>query len=440
MSKGAALAALRAKVNSAYDGEVSQPATGRKNPDLRLSTTSIALDFALGVEPGGSGGIPVGQVSMFLGEKSSGKTTAALKVIGHAQRLCARCYRPATNLTLEKLFDEDGAPVLNSSEEPMHYLSGKCDCHKVGLWRPKKPEMKTKKDEEAWAATQAALNENSFEAVCVVYMDVEHALDLGWAKQNGVILEVLEHVVPGTAERSIDLADEYVRSGIVDILVLDSIAAMVPQKEIETSAEEWQQGLQARLVNKMVRKIIGSASSVRTTHRKFVTQIWINQYRDKIGGGPFGGGKTTPGGKGQRFATSVEVEFFTSDAEEEIVSDFSAMGKDDQVKHVVRRRVNFAVVKNKTAPAGIKGSFRMATADVAEIKAGDILEQEYMFKLAVALGLVEKKGPTKYVFRGKEFVSQSAVNQLLVSNPSVWAATRVQVLDILAGHKKPKEA
>lgn len=434
--RGAALAALRNKVNKAYSGSVSSSASNRKNSAYRISSGSLALDFGCGVEPGGSGGLPVGRISMFLGEKSSGKTTVALKIIAQAQRLCSHCYRPAADWKAVPAIDASGQPLLTEDGEPVMVAEGRCDCYKKGLWRPKKPEMEKKAEQEAWAARLLELTENSYEPYQVVYLDVEDALDIGWAAQNGVNLDLMEHIVPGYAEQAIDLAAEYVKSGVVDLLIIDSIAAMVPMKELESSAEDWQQGLQARLTNKMVRELVGSAATSRTTHQKFLTQIWINQFREKIGA-MVGAGKTTPGGKGQRFATSIEIEFFTSDAEEEVIQQTTALAKDDQMKRITEKRINFTVIKNKTGPDRIKGSFRMAVVDRDLIKAGDIMEQEYLLKLAMSLGLVEKKGPTKYIFRGKEFTSQSAVNQLLCSNPGVMAWTKAQILDIMAGHKKP---
>lgn len=438
-AKDLGLEALRAKVNKAYGGGVSSAASARQMGSFRISTGSVALDLALGVETGGRGGIPVGQIAMFLGEKSSGKTTAALKCIASAQRSCARCYRPANGLQLSAATDSEGNAILRDDGKPRMILSGSCDCYAKGLWKPRSPtSFENKKAEAEWQAVLAGYTANSYLTVVVAYFDIENALDLGWAAQNGVFLDVMEHTRTGNAEEAIDIADEFIKSGVVDLLIIDSIAAMVPQTEIDASVEDWQQGLQARLVNKMVRKLVGNAATVSAQLGKYVTQIWINQYRDKIGA-MAGAGKTTPGGKGQRFATSVEVEFWTSDKVEEVMPGFSELAKDDQVKHVTSKRVNFTVVKNKTAADGVKGSFKLAVKNDGEVKAGDVMEYEYVFKLAMQLGLIQKTG-IKYTFRGKDFTSQSAVNALMIGNPSVWEWTKAQILDSLAGNKPKKDA
>lgn len=430
MSSHDRLSALRSKVNTAYKGEIAAPASSRTIHNPRVTTGSIALDYAMGVEPGGIAGLPLGRVTMFLGQRSSGKTTSALKVVANAQRLCSRCYRLAHDVRVAKILTAAGAHALDDNGRELHELQAECDCYAKGLWKPATPKFAKKSEETAWQEQLAEYTINSYESFSVAYFDVEDALDLDWARRNGVILEVLEHLVPSSAEQCIDVGDEYLKSGAIDLLVLDSIAAMVPMAEKEASTEDWQQGLQARLVNKMVRKFVGDAAEVKMRDGKLVTQLWINQYREKIGMG----GKTTPGGKGQNFATSVEVEFFSSDFKEEFDIGFLSQSKTDQVKVATEVRTNFNVVKNKTAKPKIKGSYRMALRDDGVIKASDVLEQEYMFKLASHYELIEKKG-NKYIFRGREFTTQSAINALIVSEPAVAEWTRREVLERLAGYK-----
>jgi recombination protein RecA len=440
-SNSVALSNLRSKVNKAYKGKVSSGAKMRRSPTTRISTGSLALDLAAGVEPGGSGGLPIGQITMFLGERSSGKTTVTLKVIANAQRMCSRCYRLAVDVKPVRLLDAEGNPVKNEDGDEIWYLTGKCDCYTKALWAPRAPEaFKTKEEEKVWNQYLAELKANSFDSFNIVYLDVENALDLQWAAWNGVFLETMEHIIPGYGEQGIDLADEFVKSGVVDLLVIDSIAALVPSKEIEESSEDWQQGLQARLVNKMVRKVVGSSSTVRANNDKFVTQIWINQFREKIGAQP-GAGKTRPGGKGQGFATSVEFEFWKSDPEEEVVHQTASLAAADQMKQVTRVRINFKNVKNKTAKAEMKGSFKMSVIDRGELKASSVIEQEYILKLAMSLGLVTKISSAKYTFRGREFTSQSAINAMIVGSPEVLAWTKATILDTMAGHRLiPTEA
>lgn len=438
-SKSTKLAALRSKVNKSYQSHVSGAGTHREW--VRISTGSLALDYAYGINSDGTGGPAVGVVHGLVAWESNGKTTVALKMIAAWQRHCARCYRPAKNVHEAQVLNDDGTPFLDADGQEQWMLSGECDCYTQGIWKgPAEPNYKGKVSEkkeqkEAFAKLLEDLKGNSFEGMVCVYVDQENALDLMWAKKQGVFLRSMEHIVPGYAEQTIDIVDEYLRSAAVDLLVVDSIAAMVPMTEIEESSEDWQRGLQARLINKAVRKWVGSSAMVATQYEepRLVTQVWIQQWRNTMSS--FGGSKVMPGGNGQRFALATLMEFYISDRDVEKVKQFDALAEKDKAEVTYSARINVQGKKNKTAPVR-KTSFRMAFIDDEEMKAGDVLELEYVFKMAMSLGVIERSG-SKYKFRGKQFTSQSAIQNLMARNDMVMAWTKREILKVLYAEHGP---
>ena len=133
----------------------------------------------------------------------------------------------------------------------------------------------------------------------VAYIDAEHALDPEYAKALGVDVDELLISQPDYGEQALEIADLLVRSGAVDLIVVDSVAALVPKAEIDGEMSDQQMGLQARLMSKALRKLTGSLNKSKTT------MIFINQIRDKIGGFGFGPQTTTTGGKALKFYASV---------------------------------------------------------------------------------------------------------------------------------------
>ncbi|CAB4203580.1 RecA RecA/RadA recombinase [uncultured Caudovirales phage] len=441
VGKGAGLASLRSKVNAAYGGKVAQAAHQQKFAHPRLSTGSLPLDHAVGVEPDGSAGVPTGLITMFVGGKSSGKTTTALRVLAAAQRCCARCWRPAKNVTMvpEMEEDKDGAlqPALDDQGEVVYTLTGQCDCYAIHAWEPVHPKeypdnFDTKKAAALYDEVLAHLKLNSYEPVGAAYFDVENALDRAWAKRFGVMLEVLEIIVPGSGEEGIDVCTEYIKSGLIDFYVMDSLAQLTPRVEIEASSEDQQRAAQAKLINKAVRVWVSTSAHVQSHFHKSVTAIWIQQERMGMGQGA---GKVKPGGKGQEFAEAIEVEFFKSDVEEVPDPAYKGLNKSDIPMRSSRCRVNYVIKKNKTFPTEkMKGSFRVAMMDGDGIQAGDILEEEVVNKLALALGIVEKNG-SKYTYEGKSYSTQSEVFDEVFGTPEAAARNRVEILKRIAGFK-----
>ena len=350
----------------------------------RLDTGSISLDLALG------GGIPVGRVTMMYGQRSSGKTTTAYRIAGLAQRLCSNCLRPAFNEVVEEIDEETGEVVWEQK--------GECNCYNEGFY---KPSIWPDERQADFKERIEGYKLNSYEPFRVALIDIEGSFDYEWAEKLGLDSRVLIYVRPDTAEETIDLYDSLMRTGSVDLFVLDSIASMTPSKEVEESVEKWQQGLQARLVNKFCRKIQSSANAMARDYGRAPTQIWINQLRMKIGV-MFGNPETVPGGMAQEFATSVQVKLWSSNYEKEQ----SEVNKDWQVATSVQ--VNFKTEKNKVAPPHRTGSYVMNLDD------GSIDDSKLFVRFSESLGQLVKESNTKWLFGGEEFkTKKEAVESIL---------------------------
>jgi recombination protein RecA len=224
------------------------------------------------------------------------------------------------------------------------------------------------------------------------FVDAEHALDIGYARRLGVRIEDLLVSQPDTGEQALEIVDVLLRSGAIDLVVIDSVAALTPRAEIEGEMGEQHVGLQARLMSHALRKLTATVAKSQST------VIFINQIRMKIGV-LFGNPETTPGGNALKFYASVRLD----------VRRIAALKEGEEV---VGNRTRVKVVKNKVAPP-----FRQAEFDILYnrgiSKEGDLLD------LGVECGVVEKSGAW-YTFAG-ERIGQGRENarRFLVENPEV---------------------
>ena len=197
------------------------------------------------------------------------------------------------------------------------------------------------------------------------FIDAEHAMDPKYAKKLGVNVENLLMSQPDYGEQALEIAETLIRSGAIDIIVVDSVAALVPKSEVEGEMGDAQMGLQARLMSQALRKLTAVIGKSKTV------MIFINQLREKIGI-MFGNPETTPGGRALKFYSSVRL-------------DVRAAEKIKENDKIIGTRVKVKVVKNKVAPPFREASFVLIHG-VGVLREADIIDQ------GVTLGIVDKSG------------------------------------------------
>ena len=226
----------------------------------------------------------------------------------------------------------------------------------------------------------------------VAFIDAEHALDPGYAARIGVDIDEVLISQPDTGEQALEICDMLVRSGAIDVVVIASVAALVPRAEIEGEIGDTTVGLQARLMSQALRKLAGSLSKSKTTC------IFINQLREKIGI-MFGNPETTPGGRALKFFSSVRMDIRRIDSIK-------------QGTEVIGSRVRVKVVKNKVA-----APFKQAEFDI--MYGTGISKEGSILDMAVDLDIVNKSGAwftyeTERLGQGRE-----AAKAFLASNPDL---------------------
>ena len=234
------------------------------------------------------------------------------------------------------------------------------------------------------------------------FIDAEHALDPIYAKHLGVDVDNLIVSQPDTGEQALEIAEALVRSGAIDIIIVDSVAALVPKAEIDGDMGDAHVGLQARLMSQALRKLAGVLNKSNTII------IFINQLREKVGI-MFGNPETTPGGRALKFYSSVRLEIRKT---ENLKQDGQAYGS----------RVKVKVVKNKVAPP-----FREAEFDIMYGKG--ISKSGNIFDLAVSLDIVEKSGAW-FSYNGAR-IGQGRENakKYLEDNPEIMTEVEKKVRD-----------
>ena len=256
-----------------------------------------------------------------------------------------------------------------------------------------------------------AISEAQKRGGLAAFIDAEHALDAKYSKNLGVDTENLLISQPDTGEQALEIAETLIRSGALDIVVIDSVAALVPKAEIEGEMGDAQMGLQARLMSQAMRKLAGIISKSKTC------MIFINQLREKIGV-MFGNPETTTGGRALKFYASVRI-------------DIRRIASIKDGESIIGNRTKVKVVKNKVAPP-----FRTAEFDIMYgtgiSREGDLLD------LSVDHDIIQKSGT--WFSYGEERLGQGRENvkKYLIENQDLLKKINKQVREALGLIKKPE--
>jgi recombination protein RecA len=241
------------------------------------------------------------------------------------------------------------------------------------------------------------------------FIDAEHALDIGYAKKLGVNCDDLLVSQPDTGEQALEIADMLVRSGAIDVIVIDSVAALVPRAEIEGEMGDSHMGLQARLMSQALRKLTGTIGKTMTT------VIFINQIRMKIGV-VFGNPETTTGGNALKFYASVRL-------------DIRRIGALKDGQEVVGNRTRVRVVKNKMAPPFTEAEFDITYGEGIS-KTGDLID------VAANAGIVDKSG-SWYSYQGERIgQGRENVKRFLSENLDIYTNIYQKAREVLGFVKK----
>lgn len=243
------------------------------------------------------------------------------------------------------------------------------------------------------------------------FIDAEHAFDRFYAAKLGVDIDNLLISQPDNGEQALEIADQLIRSSAIDIIVVDSVAALTPKAEIEGDMGDNKVGLQARLMSQALRKLTSTISKTNTTC------IFINQLREKIGI-MFGNPETTTGGNALKFYASVRLD----------IRRVTSLKDGDEV---IGNQVRVKVVKNKVAPPFRKAEFEIMFGEGIS-KTGEIVD------LGVDLGVIKKSGSWFSYQDSKLAQGRDAVKRLLLDNPELAEELEQKIMDKIRGEEPAK--
>ena len=238
------------------------------------------------------------------------------------------------------------------------------------------------------------------------FIDAEHAFDRFYAEKLGVDIENLYISQPDNGEQALEIADQLIRSSAIDILIVDSVAALTPKKEIEGDMGDSAVGLHARLMSQALRKLTATIAKTNTTC------IFINQLREKIGV-MFGNPETTTGGNALKFYASVRLD----------IRKVTAIKDGD---NVIGNQVRVKVVKNKVAPPFRKAEFEITFGEGIS-KIGEIVD------LGVEHGIIQKSGSWFSYDNAKLAQGRDATKQLMIDNPELAEEIEKKIMAKIAG-------
>lgn len=374
------------EIDRVYAGSmVAQGSRGRAFKTRRFQMMVFDADVAMG------GGVPWGKFIQIYGPASGGKTVQMLKMMAGAQQYCRYCRElflidadgeefcaceptcPDCNTRYE--FTDYEGPAPNEGDPydwAVLHDEWICKC----LVNPK--GTKAKKDRIPKVTRRAT-------HVRGALFDAEHSFDDAWARVLGVNTDLLFVFIPEYAEQGIDIADKLLRSGEIDFLGIDSIADLTPSKEIEESVENWQMALQARLVNKGLRKLNSAINALGANASMLPVVLMINQIRDNINGYE----EVCPGGKAQIFRSAIRIRVNPAKYQ------FKEYGTGkDKVQELQYADMSGFTKKNKTYKPMQRFSFRLYLDDVGDSHQGSTNEAGVIVKRAIELEVIARDKST----------------------------------------------
>lgn len=350
----------------------------------RIATGIFTLDLATW------GGFPVGRITTIFGPYSSCKSGISLKGVAGGQKMCPMCLSTDGHPEIFCDVAEISRAVMRDVDVGDRVATG-LDAHRQLIEETDKETGEVLYAERrVWVCDHCGVTPGWQ----TIWMDAEGVWDNDWSAKMGVWIDWVYVIRTEYAEQAIDIADAMLRSGKMDLLVIDSLAHLTPKAEIEDSAEDWQVGLAARLVNKALRKWVSSLNKEGCMSTRRPTIFLINQIREKVGV-MFGSPETKPGGKGQEFASSLDIRtskgyYYFLRPDGSIVKEPKDKGIEDVA---VYTDMAFVVKKSRVCPARSEGEFQLWIGDSEAHghRAGDIDDSKVVWNLAKKHNLIEQE-------------------------------------------------
>jgi len=365
--KGSRAERLAAVVQGA-NKEFKKPVLSRARSNEMLVVPRVSTGL-YGLDVKTNGGLPLGRVVMVYGPAKGGKTTTFLRGAAQVQKLCA-------------------------------------NCHGVGTFQKgimEMPNLETGKIEKIETDVMVSCPCGNPRDPIILWIDAEGVWLPEWSEKMGVAGEKVILMRPSYGEQAYDVVTAFVAIKEIDLVVIDSVAALTPEAEYEAAMREAQQGVAARMNNRFIRKLV-SGLNEGFQEGRMITLWMINQYREKIGV-MFGSPDVLPGGKGQLFASSLELELRPGSIEIDTDTGEAVLGK-----------FKYTVKKNKVGVSGGKGEYQQCMSDTDLFKVGDLMEHEEVVSAAVNLGFIERPSKVTYEFNGNTFRGISQLVRYLGEN------------------------
>lgn len=400
--------ALLSQIREKY-GDVIGKGSKVKVYERFIPTGALDLDYALG------GGVPIGRVALFHGYKASGKTTTMQLTVGQAQHICRFCceplYREPTTEWLEWV--EWCLSFELNPYDPDPYTLQKLRENDVDVpERPAHYSYYHVPDEEGREATHEPAPFRT------TWQDAEGGLEKEWAELCGVDMDHVYILRTEYAEQGIDVGDAVLRSQECEVLAVDSLANMTPMVEIEETAENWQVGVQARLLNKAMRKWVSAIASLGVNPQRPRPTVLMSNHIHINVGQMFGNPETLPGGKNQEYAAHVMVKFKTPTIDMSKVA-----GNEVSDASTIR----FVVTKNRIVSVKREGEYKIWTRATDGHPKGSIEETVNVLKKANALGFVAKDPWRCTLFEESTFKTKTELQEFM-SQGQTFARVRQAVL------------